>query len=582
MGVTYKLTDEIVDFILAKKNANRRLGVRKLADQVMEHFSVKVSKSSVSNVLKNADLNTPTGRKRSSSKPAFQIPEEKKQQWRDHLQKVAPDAPADILPTSVVPDATQPTIAAIPETVPPEQATPNLPMEDASVGPELPADAIHQGADPERDPKVSEIPGDVDWRMAMPVKDSSVLEDAGLLIALAFWRELCPPDFWKMVLPPEWAPVLPREMAGEAWLCATLAAPHGGVRDWDAFSLLAWGSDGEQGRAVSDLLKRDKGPKSAPAKLSVAVADLDALCWNVRVHLKNGKKLYFRPDCGEISDVAFEDGGLPVHNVVKWVTDELVVPNRTLNVRKVVASNFDTPFFVFQGVCSALPGYEIERVDVLDRQGREWASFDQIMPGVRQYIAGIPAGSEAEALLKDELEKGAGEAQNISGRDFLVQSQIFDFQVERISVGSCISGVSFSHYMFCLVGSHEAVGEYLHQWGCPPVKAVETRLPMRSLREEVVCRLDGQMTDIVSALLAHMSRRIAVNASGELSVETLQKIVAMRGKIQMWGDHGGIVYDSPDESDMWAIDSTMTCLNSLHMGADWKMPYKFYVVAPQQ
>jgi hypothetical protein len=90
MGVVHKLRDDVVDFILAQKKARPDISVRKLSAVVLKEFQVVVSKSSVSSVLKNANLNSPIGRHGSSvdedagalKKLAakFVIPEQKKKQ----------------------------------------------------------------------------------------------------------------------------------------------------------------------------------------------------------------------------------------------------------------------------------------------------------------------------------------------------------------------------------------------------------------------------------------------------------------------------------------------------------------------
>lgn len=87
MGVTYKLKPEIVNFILAEKTANPTLGCRALAKIIDERFQLIVSKSSISNVLKDAQLSSSVGRRSTIETPEpkekkiakFRIPKEKKE-----------------------------------------------------------------------------------------------------------------------------------------------------------------------------------------------------------------------------------------------------------------------------------------------------------------------------------------------------------------------------------------------------------------------------------------------------------------------------------------------------------------------
>lgn len=80
MGVVYKLKQEIVDFIIQKKKDNSKISCRGLAQVVQDVFQINVSKSSISEILKNAHLNSPIGRRSEENKNArkYQIPLEKK------------------------------------------------------------------------------------------------------------------------------------------------------------------------------------------------------------------------------------------------------------------------------------------------------------------------------------------------------------------------------------------------------------------------------------------------------------------------------------------------------------------------
>ncbi len=69
MGVVYKLTTQVIDFILAEKAANPALSCRKLSDLVQQNYHIMVSKSSISAILKEAHLNSPVGRRQLSEKP---------------------------------------------------------------------------------------------------------------------------------------------------------------------------------------------------------------------------------------------------------------------------------------------------------------------------------------------------------------------------------------------------------------------------------------------------------------------------------------------------------------------------------
>lgn len=63
MGVIYKLKPEIKDFILEQKKVFPIISCRKLSSLVQEKFQIKVSKSSINSLFKEADLSMPVGRR---------------------------------------------------------------------------------------------------------------------------------------------------------------------------------------------------------------------------------------------------------------------------------------------------------------------------------------------------------------------------------------------------------------------------------------------------------------------------------------------------------------------------------------
>ncbi len=82
MGVTYKLKDEVVEFILRQKRDNPQISCRKLVIAIQSAFGLNVSKSSINAVIKEAHLSSPVGRTPAelSRTKKFTIPKEKKVQ----------------------------------------------------------------------------------------------------------------------------------------------------------------------------------------------------------------------------------------------------------------------------------------------------------------------------------------------------------------------------------------------------------------------------------------------------------------------------------------------------------------------
>ncbi len=89
MGVVYKLKNEVVDFILREKRDDPSLSCRHLAMVTGEKFFIKVSKSSINTIIKNASLSSAVGRRSSSEGGGkkFHIPVFKKTQISEEMRK---------------------------------------------------------------------------------------------------------------------------------------------------------------------------------------------------------------------------------------------------------------------------------------------------------------------------------------------------------------------------------------------------------------------------------------------------------------------------------------------------------------
>src|SRR5277367_4557934 len=90
MGVTYKLKEEVIHFIISQRQSNPLASCRQLAESVSQKFGLHLSKSSVHDVLKESGIITPRGRK---PKDKFKIPQEKKKQIQTSLSQIKLLAP---------------------------------------------------------------------------------------------------------------------------------------------------------------------------------------------------------------------------------------------------------------------------------------------------------------------------------------------------------------------------------------------------------------------------------------------------------------------------------------------------------
>jgi hypothetical protein len=84
MGVTYKLREEVIRFIISQRQSDPLASCRQLAESASQKFDLTLSKSSVHDVLKESGIITPRGRK---PKNKFEIPQEKKKQIQASLSQ---------------------------------------------------------------------------------------------------------------------------------------------------------------------------------------------------------------------------------------------------------------------------------------------------------------------------------------------------------------------------------------------------------------------------------------------------------------------------------------------------------------
>ena len=69
MGVIYKLKPEIKDFILEQRKGSEAVSCRSLASLIESKFQIKVSKSSINSIFKQAGLSMPVGRRLKKKRP---------------------------------------------------------------------------------------------------------------------------------------------------------------------------------------------------------------------------------------------------------------------------------------------------------------------------------------------------------------------------------------------------------------------------------------------------------------------------------------------------------------------------------
>lgn len=120
MGVSYKITDEVLRFIMAQKTANPKISCQDISDEIFKQFQVKVSKSSVHDALKQQGIITPRQRK---VKDNFELPEGAKLKIKEDIIKLgsglidAPVAVEKVIVEKIETPLPPPTLPVSPEPV---------------------------------------------------------------------------------------------------------------------------------------------------------------------------------------------------------------------------------------------------------------------------------------------------------------------------------------------------------------------------------------------------------------------------------------------------------------------------------
>ncbi len=160
MGITYKLTQEVVDFIMAQRTNNPKAYCRELAELVAQTFNVQVSKSSVHDILKEANIVSARGRK---PKDKFKIPTQKK------AQILASLPPPPVQPVEPPPELASMAISPEPALVPVVEPA-NEPEEVVEQAPRLLPDLLAvkevvPETKPQEPPPDPLIEGEIEERM---------------------------------------------------------------------------------------------------------------------------------------------------------------------------------------------------------------------------------------------------------------------------------------------------------------------------------------------------------------------------------------------------------------------------------
>jgi len=321
MGVTYKLKQEVIDFIVQKKQADPSLSCRKLVILLQEAFQLDVSKSSINAVIKEFNLSNPVGRRSEKASKNFSIPSDRKQQL---LAQVVPFLPQAATPVdnSMQTTVVEEDVIEKADEVPSQEIPAEVKEETVHLAPDLIAPPLIELKE--------EIKEQVDWSDAQGV----LVENMGLFFVRAFMQD-----------------ILRRPLLGQVLLRAADMEGRGAKLLEAAVFLKAMGcsSVGDiQGLAcqalavifeahpkeIEDLLSEFFGKNLPLRPLSVALETELRTAFVQGAFFKcvadTGRSFYLSADLGELFASADGRSGCSIFKAIEQAVDRLLIGRKPL------------------------------------------------------------------------------------------------------------------------------------------------------------------------------------------------------------------------------------------------------------
>jgi len=134
MGKIHKLKPEIKSFILEQKKANPASSCRNLASLVKDKFQVKLSKSSINGIIKQAGLSMPVGRRAKKRRQKLELPGQPQLEInvKELTQQVLLPEPAEALPELIKKPLEEVPAASVPQ---PAEQMPEKPVAEKPAEP---------------------------------------------------------------------------------------------------------------------------------------------------------------------------------------------------------------------------------------------------------------------------------------------------------------------------------------------------------------------------------------------------------------------------------------------------------------
>ncbi len=356
MGVIYKFKQEVVDFVMAQKQAHPGLSCRQLAGIVSKEFQLQVSKSSVNTILKQAQLSSPVGR-------------------RPHKGRAK----------SVKPPVKPFAVAA------PKEAPPIKKIELVSAGkPSKPP--VGRGASPSIEAKIFDLS-----HQPAPPPSSQLYDGLGNIFLKAIeWSLSSKPVLGEILK--DHAKAFPAEDVDAASEILLYLRSFGmaGIEDLPKYKgsglwKLNQLSSNFDHKIVVDFYHHLSNMEEAGFKLANEIDQLFTEIAHFTFTCEDGLELSMDAQCETIFVRNVHSDKLSLYNkLLSNLTSQIINPQKPTVIQKAPGqAAIAKEFYDFLTVYENTPGKRIKSVSLFDAQGAELSRFSAVPAQKRFFIVGI-------------------------------------------------------------------------------------------------------------------------------------------------------------------------------------------------
>lgn len=379
MGVTHKLSPEVVTYIVEQKRANPGLGCRRLAELVSDRFQINVSKSSVNNVIKNADMSNTVGRPSKKAKEKlkkFQIPSEKKQQISQALQQIP------------LPENVQSADAAGSAHTFADSATgafEAVPQHEQNE----PVQAPHGGTNnlTEATPPSGNLTEEAEWG------ETIKMEYAGGMFMLAAFYENMDEALLGALLS-EYNRGTERKdyekLCNATLLMSSLDNNSFGKCESMLKMLTGFECSSEEVEALRNTKTSEVDKILLPTKIELEGAQLRNSAHGYSIALDSGQNILLNPCLTSLmADNPDFSSGVPLKSAVDKLSEELLVNHQPLSYTATGPRSDDTAVLQLMAAFQGCPGHKLNKVKILGENGEDQLEFAYITEKKRNFIYGL-------------------------------------------------------------------------------------------------------------------------------------------------------------------------------------------------